>query len=145
MRRQFRDGLVVEEGVACYQDQLAIVGRADQLQRFGDAGAERLPDQDVLAGEKRVAGDRKMTVDGSGDDDSFDIAGQERGVVGVRAQPAVLAADVVEPVLALIGDTEQLGVGHRGEVADQLRAPVAAADDAHPGHRELDVALSTQV
>ena len=63
-----------EIGMIDHQDHALAFGQVHQFFRFRDRRAHRLLDQDVLAGEDRLAGKIEMCGDRRGDEHSLDLA-----------------------------------------------------------------------
>jgi hypothetical protein len=117
--------------VADHQDLAAALRRVDRALGVLDRVSQRLLDQAVLAGvqdplrEWAVGGDRR------GEDDRvervvaeqvIDVGGEAGGLERRRPAGAGLLGRVAAP--------RELAARDRGEVAREVRAPIAEADDA---------------
>src|ERR1043165_5260867 len=126
----------VEEGVVNHQGEAARFGQRDQFFGLADAGREGLFDEDVLARFERGTGERVVRGDGRGDDNGVEAGGGELPVIGRSAGRRVAARDFFQPPRVAAADPPERRRLVLGEVAYQVRPPVAAADDpdcdAHP-------------
>jgi hypothetical protein len=123
--------------VVDHQGQAAPPGQRDQLLGLALARREGLLDEDVLAGFEGAAGEGVVGGDGRGDDDGVEAGvGDEFLVVEGGARRRVAARDLLQTARVAVADPAQVGRLALGEVADQVRPPVAAADDADgDGHK----------
>jgi hypothetical protein len=121
--------------VAGHQHQPSRPGQLHQVSRLRDARGQRLLHQHVLVREERVARDRVVRVDRGGDHDRVDAGRQQLMVVGEEPDPWIPGGDIVEPLGSPVRDGQQLRVRHLVQVADQVRAPIAAADHADTNPR----------
>ena len=120
------------------------LAQADEVDGFARASRKWFLDQHVLAGPQRIRGNRVMGVDGGRDDDRFDVRLEQLRVAAEERDLRVAGADVLQSFRLAVRHSDQLDVGHLVQVADQLRSPVTAADDADPGPMPIgagDVAL----
>jgi hypothetical protein len=90
----------------------------------------------VLARLEHAHGEVGVRRDGRGEDDRVErVVGQQvielAGEAGAAVQRLVAGADLLAPV----AQPGELAAGQRVEVAREVRAPVAEADDADPPRR----------
>ena len=120
----------VEEGVAGHQHQAALLGERDQLRRLLGGAGQRLLDQHVLAGFQGAADEREVGVGRGGDRHGLDPRVGQRGVeVALDPDAGMTAAEVFDPALVELAEAHQAELGPLDHVADDVRAPVAVADD----------------
>ena len=107
------------------------LGQADQLLGLALGGGHRLLDEDVLAGSQGGGGQRPVGADRRGDGHRLDGGvGQQRSGSRASAWPSgQRRTGRGQGGLVLVAQGHD-GAGRAGgEVADEVRAPVAAADD----------------
>ncbi len=134
----FAFGLKVMDAGALLHPNLAhpfIDARGlDDGRPFFDCARQRLLDIDVFAGVKRVDGNARMPVIGSGDQDGVDpFIVEQLAVIAERSRVRGLLAGAVDMLAVNIADRRDM---HRG-VEHKLRHVVRTAV-AHPDHPELD-------
>src|SRR5262249_28620192 len=88
-----------------------------------------LLDQDVETGLQAPRRDREVGGDGGGD--GHRVEGNLEELVERRhpSDVPVVAGDGLQPLRIRVADRHHLGEGAGGEVADEVRPPVARADD----------------
>ena len=124
------DSGVVHEGVADHERAAGLLGRAQDRLGIGDVRGEWFLDEDVLAGGEGFLGERAVRADRRRDAHGVDRAvGEERAMVGGRLQRGEPFADRLEPLGREVRDRHGLGAGRLAQVADEVRAPVARAED----------------
>jgi hypothetical protein len=124
---------VVEQQVADHQNPIALAGEAHQLLGVLDAEGEWLLDVNVLARLEQRAGDGMVLGGRGGNDHALDVWG--RGDVlepnaGSRAR--MLRRGLREPRRIRVAERHQLRARQRGEIADQVGAPVSGPDHRDP-------------
>ena len=134
------DCRVVDEDVTHHQHPIVLLGELDELGRVGGVGGDRLLDEHVLALLERlldelVVGDRRR-----GHHHRVHVVRLQdlRRVLG-RAHAGVTRAHVLEPARCGVGDPGHLAVQAVVEVAQEVGAPVARADDGDSSHSVLSV------
>ena len=128
---QRRHARVVEQQVAGHQHEAVRLGGGDEILGVGRARRRRLLDEDVLAGLERALRELVVRRGGGGDDDRVQLrVGEHLVVVRGRPRPRIARPVALERVRRRVADPAQLG--EVGEVAGQVRAPVAEADQADP-------------
>ena len=116
--------------MAGHQHQAELLGQGDQRGGLLGGPRQRLLDQHVLAGFQRPADEVVVGVGRGGDRDRLDPRVGERGVeVGLDPDPGVAAAEVFGAALVELAEAHQAELGALDDVADDVRAPVAVADD----------------
>ncbi len=130
-RLQPRDRGVVLEQVPDHENLAGVIGRGDSALGVGGGGGERLLDEAVLA--RLGDGDRELSVRGHrrGEHDRVELlVGEE---IVERAGGARGWKRALEPCARVrrgVAQPAQLAARDRGEVAREVRAPVAEPDDA---------------
>ena len=128
----------VEERVAGHEHEPALVGELDQLARLRGRGGERLLDEHVLAGLER-AQPRARSASRPASRSRPRRSSRPRGCRrswSCRGRPGS-GARSRRAARGRVADAGELGLVELVEVADEVRAPVAEADDgdAHGAHR----------
>ena len=131
----------VEEGVPDHEDEPLALGDGDQFLALRGRRGHRLLDEDVLAGEERRLGEREVEAHRGGDDHRVDLLVIDQ-LVSVRDafDARVERGDVAQALRVEIADCLQAAVWQAVEIADEVRSPVATADDADREVLALDVA-----
>ena len=128
------DARVVLEQVADHQDPAGALGGRDDLLGLGDRLRQRLLDEAVLAGLEHAHGEVGVGRHRRGDDDRVELGvGQQLVEVAARRARRGTAAPTRSRASSdAVADPAQLGAGQAVEVAGEVRAPVAEADDPDP-------------
>jgi hypothetical protein len=119
--------------VTRHQNAPALCREPGELRALDDRRGERLLDERVLARLERGARELEVGPDRGRDDDRLHLrVGQNVREAGRLADPRVAACDAVERLAPRVADKRELGGRRLVEVADEVRAPVAEADDRDP-------------
>jgi hypothetical protein len=122
---------VVLEQVPDHQDPARAARRVDGPLGVGDRLRERLLDEAVLAGLQHPHAQLGMRRDGCGEHDRVERGVREQVVeLAGQARAREARGEPLADVLARVAQPRELGAGQRGEVAREVRAPVAEPDDA---------------
>ena len=127
-----RDARVVLEQVPDHQRAPGGLGRGDGALGLGDRLGERLLDEAVLAGAEHALGELGVRGHRGGEGDGVErVVGEqvvERRPCGARGSAAPTRSSAAGSRVAQPGE---LAPGDGGEVAGEVRAPVA-----EPGHAD---------
>ena len=129
---QLDHGRVEPQQVADHHDPRPLGGQGLQLPGLGDRPGQRLLHEHVLAGQQGAPGQGVVGGHRCRHDhrvqrlvlDQVVEASRHPGLGELRREPGL-------PLLVRVAAPDQLGAGQLREVAGQVRAPVAEADDAH--------------
>ena len=121
--------------MARHQRQAELVGQRHQVEGFFHTGGQRLFHQHMLAGEERGSRQLVMGPDRGRHDHRLDVAGQELLMVCKGEHAVVTTVHVLEAGGTRVGDGDQVGFRKLREVANVLRSPVPATDDADANGR----------
>ncbi len=126
------DGAGEQKGVVHHDLEVLALGEFDELFALRDGAGERLFDEHVLAvlegflGEFEVSPNRRYNrdqVDVGRGQQVIDVVGGDH--VGIRM------ADLAERFLALVANRDDASLVLRVEVPNDVRTPIAVADDAY--------------
>ena len=131
---EHRDGRVVEQEIAGHQHEAALLRDRHELLRLGARLRLGLLDEDVLACEQRPLRELVVRDDGRRDHDRVQLRVGEH-LVEARRRPGLRMAGrgLREQVGRQVAEPAE--VGELGEVAGEVRAPVAEARVAHAHRR----------
>ena len=133
----------IDEGVIDHQDPPASLRRLHEPFGIVRVGAERLLDQDVLAGLQSRHRQLEMRRDGRRNHDRVDTRiAQQIAVVGRRLDSGIAAANCRQALSTQVADRENLRAWRFDEVPDEVRTPVTAADDADPDRASHSASIS---
>ncbi len=128
----------VDERVARHQDEPAPIRREREVSCGRRGVSERLLDEDVLSGRERGGCELVVARDGGRDRDRVDRRVLEHLVVRLDAADVGEAlADGLEPLGPLVAQQLHVRAGRVAEVPDEVRPPVAEADDGDANRRRL--------
>ena len=124
-------GVIMKEGMARHEREAGRVGTPGEVEALVSGGSERLLDEDVLAVIEGLAGEGVVCLGGGSDHDGVDAwVGEEGGAGIVQGDRRVARTDSCEACGVRVGHGGEWRTGEFGEVADEVRTPVACADDA---------------
>src|SRR3954453_14805392 len=127
---------VVLEQVADHEHPARRARRLDRALGVGDRLRERLLDEAVLARLEHADRERGVGGDGRGEDGRVKAGVAEKGVWGAgEARPGMADGEALAHGRVGVAAPAQLGARERVEVAGEVRAPVAEADDADRDRR----------
>ena len=116
--------------MAGHQHQVELLGERDQLGGLVGGAGQRLLDQHVLAGLERAADQVVVGVRRGGDRHRFDPrVGERRVEVALDPDAGMAAAEVFGAAFVLLAEPHQAELRALDDVADDVRSPVAVADD----------------
>ena len=120
----------VEEGVSRHQHQPATLGELDELEALARGRGERLLDEDVLSRLERRASKREVRRHRRRERQGVDrFVGEDVVDARVGLHGRVPTLDQLEAVGIAVANRDDLGAVELVEVADEVRAPVAEADN----------------
>ena len=132
-----------EQQVPDHEPAVGVLGGLDELARLGDRERERLLDEEVLAGGEHAHAERMVGRHRGRDRDTVDgVVGEHLVEVGGHARLGVQLAVAAQVVVGEVAGPGELA--DASEVASEVRAPVAQADDRQPqGARHRRITLSS--
>ena len=136
----------VEKRVVDHQGEAAAVRLVDQVQDLVGGLGQRLLDQHVLAGPQRRQRQLVVGMDRRGDRDGIDarVPQQVAEVMG-RHDIGMEAPALGQVGCAQVGHADDAGGLAGREIANEVRPPVAVADDADADRCVAHVMLTTFV
>ena len=129
--------VVVDEGVVHLQNAPAELGELDERLRRLHRIGERLLDEDVLPRLQRRLGQGEVGGDRRADGDGIDVGRVEDfAELPGGAHRRIEARERLQSGGVDVADDPQVRPRQRDEIADDVRAPVPAADHADADHFE---------
>ena len=116
-----------------HQHQSRPVCYLDQSCRLGHGHGEWFFDEDVFARLQRCAREGIMRARRRGDGDRLDITVQEMFEVVAEPGGAIEVAGFIQPVGVGVADGAEVCAGQSVEIAGEVGAPVAEADETDAG------------
>ena len=124
-----------QEGVVDHDPETLPLGQLDQLLGLSRGGGERLLHEDVLAVLQGGLRQVEVCADGRHHRDRVDVRRREQ-VGGLRGdgQVWVRLPDALEGLGVLVADARHVAAFEAAQVADDVRTPIAVANDADSNH-----------
>ena len=143
-RTDAADGPIIDERVIDHEPHAAVIRELGERLRVRLRSGQRLLDEHVPAALDRRLREREVGLERRRDHDRVDLVGRDQAP-GIAARPdaAVAPRGGVAAIGALVGDRDELQALGVGEIAREVRAPVAVADQADARHPRRNSATAS--